>query len=177
MITIISGTNRPNSKSILVSNAISTMLERQGVESQVLDLVNIKGADYDHGYIGDELSENLKAIQEQFIFPVDKVIYVLAEYNGGVPGAVKHFVDTISVREYPRNFKDKKALLIGLSAGRGGNSRGMEAFTGVLNYLGTHVYPTKLPISTISAITDDTQITDESTITNLDDLLKKFINY
>lgn len=177
MITIISGTNRPNSKSTLVSNHIQKMIIDSGADAQVLDLAILKGADFDHDYVGDSLSDTLKDIQAKYIFPVDKVIYVLAEYNGGVPGVLKHFIDTISVREYAQNFKDKKAFLVGLSAGRGGNSRGLEAFTGVLNYLGTHVYPTKLPLSTINAITDDHTITDEPTTKTLDDLLKLFAAY
>lgn len=177
MITIVVGTNRPNSKSALISKELEIILNNAGETCQILNMDMLDSQDFDHEYEGDKLSDNLIAIQERYIFPIEKMIYVIPEYNGGVPGVLKYFIDSISVREYARNFNGKKALLIGVSAGRGGNSRGLEAFTGVLNYLSTHVFPTKLPLSSISSITDDNGLTDSAAKENLKNLLEKFIAY
>ena len=75
----------------------------------------------------------------------------MPEYNGGYPGILKLFLDSVS----PKEWTNKKVCLVGVSSGRAGNLRGMEDLTGILNYLKLHVYYTKLPISTVDKVLNE----------------------
>jgi NAD(P)H-dependent FMN reductase len=100
------------------------------------------------------------------------------EYNGSFPGSVKLFIDACTVREYSRNFKDKKAALVGIASGRAGNLRGMDHLTGVLNYLGMTVMPDKLPISSIFKLKNGNgEVTDEDTLKIMEAHAKAFTAY
>ncbi|MCB0587252.1 MAG: NAD(P)H-dependent oxidoreductase, partial [Phaeodactylibacter sp.] len=108
---------------------------------------------------------SLKRLQDEYILPATKFVFVTPEYNGSFPGAVKLFIDACTVRKYTSNFKGKKAALVGIATGRAGNLRGMEHLTGVLNFLGTVVMPDKLPISRISDLKDgEGDVIDEETL-------------
>lgn len=177
MITVISGTHRKSSKSSIIAKHCVDHLVKQGLDAKLIDFQEWSLADLEHKFTGDSLTDRLKNTQDELIVPANKIIYVLAEYNGGVPGFMKLFIDAISMRKYADNFKNKKALLIGVSSGRGGNSRGLESFTGVLNYLGTNVYPNKLPISTIEKLCEGENINDPSTTETLSKLLEGFVSF
>lgn len=80
----------------------------------------------------------------------DKIIFVVPEYNASYPGVLKLFLDIIDHTQW----EGKKACIIGVSAGRGGNLRGMEHLTTVLNYLKINVYHDKLPLSNTKELID-----------------------
>ena len=86
----------------------------------------------------------------------DKFWFVFPEYNGGIPGMLKLFLDAISVRAYKATFHGKKACLTGISTGRAGNLRGLDQLTNILNYLQVIVHPNKVPISSISRLKNAT---------------------
>ena len=87
------------------------------------------------------------------------------------------FFDALSVRKYGESFKGKKVALIGVSAGRAGNLRGMEHLTGFLNYLGMIVYPDKLPISNIEQQLEGDNLNEETrnAMENWTNGLKEFL--
>jgi len=68
----------------------------------------------------------------------------------------------------------KKACLIGVSAGRSGNQRGMDHLSAVLAYCMVTVYPNKLPISNIHALLENGKLVDESTQETLQKILVDF---
>ncbi len=108
----------------------------------------------------------------RYVASADKFIFLIPEYNGSFPGVLKAFVDSVD----PALFKNKKALLIGLSAGRAGNVRGLDHFTGVLHYLKTTVYPFKFAIPGV-----ENQISDENQKNvlkqKLSELVEDFLNF
>jgi chromate reductase len=165
MITIISGTNRKNSECLSFATYYYELIKGQTSEEvKLLALENI-----DHSWFHDDMytkqSEALTEVQEEYILPADKFVFFIPEYNGGFPGVIKLFIDACSVREYSRNFQNKKAALVGVASGRAGNLRGMDHLAGVLNYLGTTTMPNKLPISSIKKLKDDNGlINDKETI-------------
>jgi len=167
MITVISGTNRKGSECLRFAQLYQNILGALSEEPiKLLALENIP-----HDWFFPEMyekgkqAESLKKLQDEYILPARKFVYVISEYNGGFPGAVKIFLDGCSVRELNASFKGKKAALLGVATGRAGNLRGMDQLTGVLHHLGTVVLPNKLPISSINSLMDNQgNITDQGTI-------------
>ena len=72
----------------------------------------------------------------------------MPEYNGSFPGVLKVLFDITNIKEC---WWHKKALLVGLADGRGGNLRGIEHMTNILHYLKMNVHYNKLPISKINS--------------------------
>ncbi len=157
MITIISGTNRPQSRTRLISNQLNQLLSTKG--KRKVNQVNLEDIPHemyhDKMYNADDQHGALSKIQDDCMIPSDLWVIVTPEYNGSYSGAMKIFIDALSVRKYAETFKGKKVALVGVAAGRAGNLRGMEHLTGLLNYLGMTVYPNKLPISSIENQIDE----------------------
>jgi NAD(P)H-dependent FMN reductase len=167
MITVISGTNRKGSECLTFAKKYVEILE--SLTSTTVKLLAMEDIPHDwyspEMYEKDKQAPSLIALQDEYIVPATKFVYVISEYNGGFPGAVKIFLDACSVRQIKPSFKNKKAALVGVATGRAGNLRGMDHLAAVLNHLGTIVMPNKLPISKIYALMDgDRNITDKSTI-------------
>ena len=177
MITIISGTNRQDNKTVAFARHVYNLMQTESnTEVKFLDLAAMP-TDWFHAlmYQEDGQTASLRKIQDDCILPAKKFIFVIPEYNGSMPGTVKLFIDACSIRNYADNFKGKKAALIGCSSGRAGNLRGMEHLTGVLNYLGCTVMPNRLPISQISGLMNaKNEITDEKTLEILEKFAKEF---
>lgn len=170
MTTVISGTNRKGSICKRYAEKYYALLsEILGDEVQFLALEDIPhdwfSADM---YASGRMTPTLAAIQDQYILPADSFVFVSSEYNGSFPGALKLFIDACTVREYARNFKGKKAALVGVASGRAGNLRGMHHLAGVLNYLGTTTLPDQLPISKANTLLDENrEIADADTLKTL----------
>lgn len=164
MITIISGTNRAGSKTREVAEYCRQYLDQSSdeeiqfitLDSLPMDLIN------PDMYTADGQSEDLTLLQDQYLVPADKWLILTPEYNGGFAGILKLFIDAISIRRYKETFKSKYVGLIGVSSGRAGNLRGLDQLTANLNYLGMHIHPLKLPISSIGEVIQDGKINKET---------------
>lgn len=180
MITVISGTNRKESDCATFAAKYADFLLQEGAEEvKLLSLADIPH-DWFHidMYEKHTQSSSIRAIQEEYILPVDRFVYVLPEYNGSFPGVLKLFLDACSIYEYKTSFKGKKAALVGIASGRAGNIRGMEHFTGILNHVGTIVMPNKLPISKTEDLLDEQrQIKDPATLKVMHHHAKEFLDF
>lgn len=180
MITVISGTNRRGSESRQFANYYTEQLRiHSDEEVRLLGLEDIPHDWFSPDmYVASSLPPTLIELQETFILPARKFAFVIAEYNGGLPGSLKLFIDAVSVRKYRENFAGKKAALIGVASGRAGNLRGMDHLTAVLNHLGAIVMPDKLPISRIEQLMDnDGVITDQATQQLLQSHAQAFVDF
>ena len=180
MITVVSGTNRKNSECLRFAALYAELLQKH--TSQKVGLLALENIPHDwffpEMYKAEHQAPSLASIQNEFILPATKMAFVIPEYNGGVPGALKLFVDACSIRKYKENFKGKKAALIGVATGRAGNLRGLDHMADVLNHLGTVVLPNKQPISRIQDLTDSEkgQI-DEPTVLLLEKHALEFLAF
>jgi len=180
MITIISSTNRKNSGCLQFSRHFFRLFQdRVGKEVKLLSLEDLpQNIMHPDMYENGGQSPEMAAIQNEFMIPSEKFFFVVPEYNGGFPGVLKLFLDACSVREYNRTFKGKKAALVGVATGRAGNLRGMEHLTGVLNYVGTIVMPSKLPISGIENLTNGNGgITDREPLEVMKKQVEDFLEF
>lgn len=179
MITVISGVNRPNSMTALVaSHCVERLKAKTSEEVQYIDLAKIPHDWFSPDmYKADKQAKSLASVQDAAVLPAQKFVIVSPEYNGGMSGAFKLFIDGISIREYAANFKGKKATLIGVASGRAGNLRGCDQIASILNHVGMTTMPNKLPISQIDKLVKDGKIVDEGTIETLDKQLDAFLAF
>ncbi len=165
MISVFIGTNRPNSKSKIVGEFYYSICKElyQG-DVNLFSLENLPSSIlHSEMYSEDAQSPELRSIQEKYIIPADRWIFVVPEYNGSFPGVLKLFIDAISVKDYKATFSNKKSAIVGVSSGRSGNLRGLDHLTNCLNYVGTDIYRNKLPISSInSLISEKNEINQET---------------
>lgn len=180
MITIISGTNRTGSFTEKLSEYYYKLIQESSSE-QVM-LLNLGDLPLDY-YVNEMYSEEaqvsaLSEIQDTYIVPASKFIFIVPEYNGGIPGILKLFIDAISIRKYEDSFFGKKACLTGVSSGRAGNLRGMEHLSGILNYLKVIVYPDRLPVSSIEEVFDNSDsIRDQETMLVIKEQVHGFLHF
>ena len=164
MITIVSGSNRPNNNTHKIAKAYLQILTEKNIEAQILAL------DEQHVFTRNEAFEKMEAI---FLVPVEKIIFILPEYNGSYPGILKLMIDNSDVKNC---WPNKKALLTGVASGRAGNLRGLEHFTGSLMHVKMHVHPNRLPISVVHTLLDDAgNLKDEATKNLITTQLEEFL--
>lgn len=144
MITIISGTNRPQSNSERLAEYYANRLREKGAASRILRLTDLP----DNFIKADMFGKRSPAFTpiQQIVTETEKFIFIIPEYNGSFPGILKTFVDAC---KYPDSFFNKKAALVGHSTGKYGNIRGVEHFTGVCHYIRLHVLPLRIHIPNI----------------------------
>ena len=171
MITIVSGTNRLNSNSLKVSRTCEKMLEKHGEAVQVCCLTelpdNFFSMMYEKDYAGNADFIN------KYISKADRIVFVIPEYQGSYPGALKSFMDAID----PKVIRDKKACLIGIAAGRGGGIRPQSHFTDVLHHLEVEVFSRQPKFSGIHNLVDDQFMVDKTSLELLEDLFAKFLHF
>ncbi len=178
MITIISGTNRPHSKTILIAKYCFDHLTGLGESCQLLDLVDINIPLLSNEmYKSDGQHPYISALQDKYLIDSDHWLIISPEYNGSFPGILKLFFDAVSVRRYDDTFSGKKASLIGIASGRAGNFRGMEHLTGILNYLNILVMPNKLPVSVIEKNIQKNGFIEDSTAYTLNAFMGEVIQF
>ena len=180
MTTLVSGTNRDGSNTKILVEAIrDLMVYETKDEVKILDLCDLQGVDINNSMFSpDRQHPIIRDLQNEYILPASKFVFVIPEYNGSYPGILKYFIDACSVREYANNFINKRAFLIGVSTGRAGNLRGLDHLTSVLNYLQTHVHPVRLPVSRVTDVFDPKtpKIVDEELLALFEKHLYPFVN-
>ena len=180
MITVISGTNRKNSLCKTFAQKFAEIFRAQTREEVQLLLLEEIPHDWLHPEMYKESgqSPSIASLQDQYLLPANKFVFVMPEYNGSYPGILKLFLDACSVRAYKPTFKGKKAALIGVSTGRAGNLRGIDHLTGVLMHVGTAVMPAILPLSRIKELLDaEGQVADPVTIKDMENFAEAFANF
>jgi len=159
MILIISGTNRRESRSRAIAEIYSEFLTQAATENEVLDLHNLP-----RDFIFSALYENALTHPEfnQIQAKIDriaKVLFVISEYNGSFPGALKAFMDGL---RYPDTFTGKKGALIGFSSNAQGAQLALSHMTDILHHLGMIVMPDKPKLPFIEELLggEDKQLRD-----------------
>lgn len=150
MITVISGTARSDSNTLRIALLYQRLLGAQSTE--LVQLLSLEGLQV------WERGAAFEAIEAGFLIPASRFVFIMPEYNGSFPGMLKTMIDNTDIKAC---WWGKKALLTGIADGRAGNLRGLEHFTGILQYLHMHVYWDKIPLSRIK-----TEISAEGTLIN-----------
>jgi chromate reductase, NAD(P)H dehydrogenase (quinone) len=170
MITLITATNRPGNNTRIFAEKYLELLKGRGEQAlhfSMEDLPDSFGLKNIYDYHHPELYK----IIEKFIIPASKLVVFIPEYNAGIPGVFKVFLDAVK----PEIFSGKKAALVGISSGRSGNIRGIDNLTSIFNYINVDVLPFKLPISNVHVLLKEGQIQDENTINSMNYQIDKLL--
>ena len=174
MIGIIIGTNRQNSLSRKVGINYQNLLKSLGQESQIIDLAELpQDFAFSALYQNSGKNEAFNTFQKT-IDTTQKFVFIVPEYNGSFPGVLKTFFDGL---RYPDTFNNKKAALIGISAGVLGNAVGLGHLNDILSYMGTDVMGLRMKFGNMKAHFDGEEFTFETYRNFLEKQVKAFIAF
>jgi chromate reductase, NAD(P)H dehydrogenase (quinone) len=154
---IISGTNRPNSRTLVVAQLVQQLYRDQGESVEIIDLSKISlnaldGTQYgDKGILPPPIADAIHKINT-----AEGVIVICPEYNGSYPGALKLFIDHW---KYPDTFEHRPICMVGLG-GTFGGLRPVEHLQQVFNYRNAYVFPNRVFLTNIWHNLKDGKMTD-----------------
>jgi chromate reductase, NAD(P)H dehydrogenase (quinone) len=164
--TIISGTNRAGSNTYKIAWQYRQLFNKKGLEVQFLSLEGINPLAKDGRF---------EKLEKDLLIPTDKFIFVSPEYNGSIPGILKLVIDSA---DWKKAWRDKKAMLVGVSTGRAGNLRGMDHLVSILHHMNIHVMPRMVPISQVDKLLNGhDEVTDESILDVMDQQVEEFVTF
>ena len=150
MIVLISGTNRPDSNTRRITRLLETEYTALGVPHRVLDLAELP-VDL---FLPESYATKPVAFQPfaDAIVSATGLHVVTPEYNGGVPGVLKYFIDHL---KFPESFERKPVCFTGLAAGMWGALRPVEQLQSIFSYRNAYLYPERVFIPGVgSALTE-----------------------
>ncbi|MFM2359529.1 MAG: hypothetical protein RLY16_1522 [Bacteroidota bacterium] len=166
MYIIISGTNRVGSNTLKVARHYQQILTEKGVENQLISLEGMNLLERDAAFA---------QLEAEVLVPNHRFIFVIPEYNGSFPGALKLLFDTAKTHGI---WFYKKAMLVGVATGRAGNLRGMDHLTAVLHHMKMTVYPIQLPLSKVDQLMSDAGVFhDAGTLQAIEQQINGFIDW
>lgn len=170
MISIVAGTNRPQSNTYKVAQSCKEILDTLNCESQIFSLETLP-RDFFFSELYGEQSESFQELVEKYIHGVDRIIFVIPEYHGSFPGVLKAFMDALNGEDV----ENKRAFLVGVASGHAGGLRPLGQFTEVLHHLKMEVYSGKPKLSGIDNLVDDDRVIDKSSLGKLKAALEGYL--
>lgn len=160
---IISGTNRPGSRTLQIAKVIQGLYQELGEEIEMIDLTHV-GLEQVGGAAayGDAVPADMRAAIEK-VNHADGLVVVCPEYNGSMPGALKYFIDHW---KYPDSYEFRPVAFVGLG-GRFGALRSVEHLQGVFGYRNAFIYPERVFISDVANVLKDGQLVEPRLLTQL----------
>jgi NAD(P)H-dependent FMN reductase len=86
------------------------------------------------------------------ILQSDGLHAVTPEYNGGMPGILKYFIDML---KFPESFERRPVCFTGVSAGMWGALRPIEQLQAIFGYRNAYLYPERVFLPNIYDLLDD----------------------
>ena len=164
--TIISGTNREGSNTYKIAEQYRQLFTRRGLDVQMLSLEHVNPLAKD---------DQFRLVEEKVLNPTSKFIFVSPEYNGSIPGILKLVIDSAN---WKKAWRDKKAMLVGVSTGRAGNLRGMDHLVSILHHMHIRVMPHMIPISQVDRLLNEAgEVTDEMLLKNMEEQVEEFVAF
>jgi NAD(P)H-dependent FMN reductase len=149
MLTLIVGTNRPNSNTRRVATHVEEIYRELIVPLHVIDLAKMPPE------IFNPLSyaEKPKTFQPfaDAILGSTGLVVVTPEYNGGIPGVLKYFIDML---KFPESFEQRPVCFVGLGAGIWGAIRPVEHLQQIFGYRNAFVYPERVFFPKVNELLD-----------------------
>jgi chromate reductase len=81
----------------------------------------------------------------------DGLHVVTPEYNGGMPGVLKYFIDML---KFPESFERRPVCFTGVAAGIWGALRPVEQLQAIFGYRNAHLYPERVFLPQINNLLD-----------------------
>ena len=158
MIYILSGTNRPQSRSLEVSKIVQKMYKDIGQDSKIVPLCELPLSELSGSHYAEEKP---KAISDRIdeLMQAEGLVVICPEYNGSMPGALKYFIDHW---KYPESFEHRPVCFIGLG-GMFGGLRPVEHLQQIFGYRNAFIYPDRIFLINVWGELKDGEITNDIT--------------
>lgn len=173
-ITLVVGTNRPQSMTRRVTVHLESLVRKHLApqdEVHVLDLASLSEDTFVPKSYGSKPTSFFAF--ERAMVDTDAIIFVIPEYNGGPPGALKYFIDLLP---FPKCLRGKPCSFVGIASGRFGALRAVEQIEAVCQYRNAILFPERTFIPFIEkSVNDQGQPTDETTQKVLHQQIENFI--
>jgi chromate reductase len=149
MITLIVGTNRPGSNSRKVAAHVEEIYAELKVPLQVLDLAQLPPEIFSPTSYAEK-PRSFRPFAEAVLNSAGLHV-VSPEYNGGIPGVLKYFIDML---KFPESFIDRPVCFVGLAAGMWGALRPVEQLQAIFGYRNAFIYPDRVFLPTVNDLMD-----------------------
>jgi len=149
MLTLIVGTNRPESNTRKVARQVEEIYSSLEVPLNVLDLAELPSEIFSPASYAEKPSTFHRFADE--ILNAPGLIVVTPEYNGSVPGILKYFIDML---KFPESFEERPVCFVGLSAGIWGALRPVEQLQAIFAYRNAFIYPVRVFMPRINELLD-----------------------
>ena len=173
MIVIISGTNRPGSNTRKVSAHVEAIYKSSGVKTQLLDLAELPPEIFSPVSYAAKPAGFSKFTDA--ILAADGLVIVTPEYNGGIPGILKYFIDMLP---FPESFEQRPVCFVGLAAGIWGALRPVEQLQAIFGYRNAYIFPERVFLPGIGKLLDaNGRLTDPDLVERLKNQADGFVTF
>ena len=173
MIAIVSGTNRPDSNTRKVVGQVEALYQKQNTVTSLIDLAHLPPGIFDPGSYAEKPAA-FKPFSDG-VLEADGLVIVTPEYNGGMPGVLKYFIDML---KFPESFEAKPVCFIGLAAGSWGALRPVEQLQQIFGYRNAYIYPKRVFLPGIYDLLNDAgEFTDEDIVGRLEKQAAGFVDF
>jgi NAD(P)H-dependent FMN reductase len=143
---IIVGTNRRGSRTRQLAEVIHRLYQDQGEEVGIIDLAQLPFEELTgEQYQGGLTPRWVEAVNE--INHSEGLIFVVPEYNGSLPGALKYFMDHW---KYPDSYEYRPVCFVGLGAGPFSGIRPIEHLQHIMGYRNAFQFPVRVFLTNVS---------------------------
>ena len=150
MIVLLIATNRPGSNTANVAAHVAEIYAAKGNPLHVVDLHKLPPEIFSPSSYAEKPA-SFAPFQEA-ILKARGVVIVTPEYNGGIPGVFKYFLDML---KFPESFQGMPVVFVGLAAGIWGALRPVEQIEAILIYRRAIIFPERVNISGVNGHLDD----------------------
>jgi NAD(P)H-dependent FMN reductase len=150
MITLLIGTNRPGNHSRKVARHVEEIYADLKVPLRVLDLADLPP----EIFLPTSYAEKPKSFRPftEAILQSSGLHVISPEYNGGIPGVLKYFIDML---KFPESFEHRPVCFTGLAAGIWGALRPIEQLQSIFGYRNAHIFPERVFLAHIHTLLDE----------------------
>jgi len=149
MIVLLSGTNRPDSNTRRITSAVEGIYHGLKVPCGVLDLAQLPLEVFSPAAYAQRPA-SLAPFADRIIQATGLVV-ITPEYNGGMPGVLKYFIDLL---KFPESFCMRPVCFIGLAAGAWGALRPVEHLQQLFAYRNAFVYSERVLLPHVQQLLD-----------------------
>lgn len=173
-VAIICGTNRKDAISMYITTLYQKVLHDLHAKTVLIDLSQLPidfafSALYDNYGKNEQFNPYVKTMLES-----KKYVFVVPEYNGSFPGALKTFIDGL---EYPNTFRNKKGALLGIASSGHGASLALSHLTDIFNFCGMNILAYKPRLERIEHFIENGVLTNEKYLTMIEKQARMLLDF
>lgn len=170
---IIVGTNRPGSYTRKVALFIQKLYTQKGETVGLIDLGELEMPTVADGTFFFQAKPAPAKLQKAIddVSTSDGLIIVCPEYNGGMPGILKLFIDHW---KFPNSFVGRPVCWVGLGAGIWGALHPVDHLQQIFAYRNAYQFPVRVFMREVSKLMTGDEVTDPFTLNLLQQQVEEF---